>query len=171
VLGRPGRGLHTVTWGLTHERLATASGAIGAASLALALATVHARRRVQFGARLIDHQAIRLRLGRLAAEIWLARSGLHALAASLQDARPETVRQAAAAKATVANLAERAVSDCMQVLGGRGYLEDATPLARLWRDVRLARIGGGTDEMMWEIVAGGLDGDDELYDRFVAAES
>ena len=56
------------------------------------------------------------------------------------------------------------------MLGGRGYLEDMTPLARLWRDVRLGRIGGGTDEMMWELVAGGLQGDDELYDRFVRTD-
>ena len=83
----------------------------------------------------------------------------------------DTARSVAAAKVTAATLAERVVSDCMQVLGGRGYLEDMTPLARMWRDVRLGRIGGGTDEMMWELVAGGLRGDDAAYDRFVRAES
>jgi alkylation response protein AidB-like acyl-CoA dehydrogenase/acyl-CoA synthetase (AMP-forming)/AMP-acid ligase II len=170
VLSRPGRGLHTLTWGLTHERLASAAQALGVASLAIELASTHAKRRVQFGARLFDHQAIRVRLGQRASQVWMARAGLYALAASLEDARPETARHVAAAKATVANMAERVVSDCMQVLGGRGYLEDATPLARLWRDVRLARIGGGTDEMMWEMVAAGLQGSDELYDSFVPAE-
>jgi alkylation response protein AidB-like acyl-CoA dehydrogenase len=85
----------------------------------------------------------------------------------MREARPETARRVAAAKVTGAKLAERVVSDCLQVLGGRGYLEDATPLARLWRDVRLARIGGGTDEMMWELVAAGLQGDDRAYERFV----
>jgi fatty-acyl-CoA synthase len=169
VLGRPGRGVHTGTWGLTHERLAGAAGALGAASLAIELASAHASHRVQFGVRLIDHQAIRLRLGRLAAQVWLARAGIYALAASLQDARPETARHAAAAKATAANLAERVVSECMQVFGGCGYLEDATPLARLWRDVRLARIGGGTDEMMWEMVAAGLPRGEDLYKRFIPA--
>ena len=95
---------------------------------------------------------------------------MYALAGSLDQARPETARSVAAAKVTAAQLAERMVSDCLQVLGGRGYLEDATPLARMWRDVRLARIGGGTDELMWELVAGGLQGDDELYERFVRAD-
>ncbi len=170
VLSRPGRGLHAITWGLTHERLASAAGALGAASLAVELASAHARRRVQFGSNLISHQAIRLRLGDLASQVWLARAGVHALAASLDDVRPETIRHVAAAKVTAANLAERAVSDSMQVLGGCGYLENATPLARLWRDVRLARIGGGTDEMMWEIVAAGLDVSDELYERLIGAE-
>ena len=170
LVGRSGRGLHTITWGLTHERLATAANIMGVASLALELATTHAEHRVQFGSRLIRHQALRMRLGQLASEVWLARAGVYALAGSLDRHRPDTARSVAAAKVTAANLAERVVSDCMQVLGGRGYLEDVTPLARLWRDVRLARIGGGTDEMMWELVAGGLQANDELYDRFVRAD-
>jgi alkylation response protein AidB-like acyl-CoA dehydrogenase/acyl-CoA synthetase (AMP-forming)/AMP-acid ligase II len=170
VLSRPGRGLHAITWGLTHERLAAAAHALGAASLALELATAHAEHRVQFGSRLIAHQGVRMRLGALASELWLARAGVYALAFSLREVRTETARHVAAAKVTAANLAERVVSDCMQVLGGRGYLEDASPLARLWRDVRFARIGGGTDEMMWELVAAGLQGDDELYERFVRSD-
>ena len=106
----------------------------------------------------------------MASELWMAKAGVYALAGSLDQACPETARGAAAAKVTAANLSERIVSDSLQVLGGRGYLEDASPLARLWRDVRLGRIGGGTDELMWELVAGGLQGDDELYDRFVRAD-
>jgi alkylation response protein AidB-like acyl-CoA dehydrogenase len=170
VISRPGRGVHTITWGLTHERLATAASVLGAASLALELATTHAQRRVQFGSPLIRHQGVRMRLGQMASELWLARAGVYALAGSLDRARADSARSVAAAKVTAARLAERIVSDCMQLLGGRGYLEDMTPLARLWRDVRLGRIGGGTDEMMFELVAGGLQGNDERYDRFVRAD-
>jgi alkylation response protein AidB-like acyl-CoA dehydrogenase/acyl-CoA synthetase (AMP-forming)/AMP-acid ligase II len=171
VLSRPGRGMHVVTWGLTHERLASAAQALGGALLAIDLATSHARRRLQFGSHLIGHQAVRVRLAQLASQVWLARAGVYALAGSLSEARPDTARHVAGAKVTAARMAERVLSDCMQVLGGHGYLEDASPFARLWRDVRLARIGGGTDEMMWELVAGGLRGDDELYDRFVRPSS
>ena len=170
LVSRSGRGVHAITWGLTHERLATAANVLGVATLALDLATAHAERRVQFDARLIQQQGIRLKLGQMASELLMAKAGVHALAGSLDEARPDTARNVAAAKVTAANLAERVVSDCLQVLGGRGYLEDASPLARLWRDVRLGRIGGGTDEMMWELVAGGLQGDDELYARFVRAD-
>jgi fatty-acyl-CoA synthase len=171
VIGRAGRGLHMATWGLTHERLASAAQALGTATLALELATAHAERRVQFGARLMHHQAIRVLLGRLASQLWVSRAALYALAGSLDRARPDTARHAAAVKVTAARLAEHVVSDCMQVLGGRGYIEDTSPLARMWRDVRLARIGGGTDEMMWELVAAGLQGSDELYDQLVPAAS
>jgi alkylation response protein AidB-like acyl-CoA dehydrogenase/acyl-CoA synthetase (AMP-forming)/AMP-acid ligase II len=169
VVSRPGRGLQALTWGLTHERLASAAHAVGAALLAIDLATTHAERRVQFGQRLLTHQAIRLKLGELASAVWVARDGVYALAASLHEARPETARRVAAAKVTCAGIAERTVSDCMQILGGRGYVEDMTPLARIWRDSRLARIGGGTDEMMWELVASGLMSDDDQYDRLVRA--
>jgi len=119
----------------------------------------------------MHHQAIRVLLGRLASQLWVSRAALYALAGSLDRARPDTTRQAAAVKVTAARLAERVVSDCMQVLGGRGYIEDTSPLARMWRDVRLARIGGGTDEMMWELVAAGLQGSHELYDQFVPGAS
>ena len=57
----------------------------------------------------------------------------------------------------------------MHIFGGDGYVEDATPLGRLWRDIRLARLGGGTDEMMLEIVAGGLEPDLPTYYKHVLA--
>jgi alkylation response protein AidB-like acyl-CoA dehydrogenase/acyl-CoA synthetase (AMP-forming)/AMP-acid ligase II len=170
VLSRSGRGLHAIQWGLTHERLGAAAHSLGSAWLALQLAAAHAERRVQFGAPLMRHQGLRMRLGELASQLWLARAGVYGLAFSLREIQPDTARHVAAAKVTSANIAERVVSDCLQVLGGRGYLEDQTPLARLWRDVRFARIGGGTDEMMWELVAAGLHGDDELYERFVRSD-
>jgi alkylation response protein AidB-like acyl-CoA dehydrogenase len=43
----------------------------------------------------------------------------------------------------------------MQIAGGRGFTEE-TPLARIWRDIRIGRIGGGTDEVQLELVAQSL---------------
>jgi acyl-ACP dehydrogenase len=171
VLGGQNRGLLIATWGLTHERVASAAQVLGAASLALDLATTHLSRRVQFGKRLIDHQGLRLRLGDLAARVWSAQMSVYALAATFDAVPADTVRAAAAAKVVAARLGERVMSECLQFLGGLGYLEDYTPLARLWRDTRLARLGGGSDEMMWELVASGLRPDDIAYDRFVQGQS
>jgi hypothetical protein len=81
--------------------------------------------------------------------------------------RPSDARRIAGLKVTTARFGERCLSECMHVFGGDGYLEDATPLGRLWRDVRFARLAGGTDEMMWELVAGGLIGDRDTYRRHV----
>jgi alkylation response protein AidB-like acyl-CoA dehydrogenase len=171
LLGRLGHGLRVVNWGLTHERLAAAAQVIGGARLALGLAAAHLARRRQGGQRLLDRQALRLRLADLAAQVALARRGVHAAAADFDPDRPEAHREIAGVKVTVARLGERVVSECLHLFGGLGLVEEATPLARMWRDVRLARIGGGTDEIMWELVAGGLTPDHAAYDALVGAPS
>jgi hypothetical protein len=167
VLGRPGRGFLITTWALTHERLASVAQLIGGADLGLALATTRLHRRKQFGTPLIEHQALRLRLGEISAQATTGRLALYALAASLDRLRPEWAREVAALKVTLARIAERASSECLNMFGGLGYLEDATPLARFFRDGRFARLGGGTDEVMLELVAAGLPVDDALYDAHV----
>lgn len=169
LLCRPGLGLAALTWGLTHERFAAAAGVVGALSLAVDLAAGHLHRRSQFGVRLVEHQALRHRVADLSARVSVLRAAVHGVAAAMATPGAVGARDVAALKVVVARDAERVVSECMHVFGGMGYVEDATPLARMWRDVRSARLGGGTDEMMWELVAGGLEPDDDLYDRWVAA--
>jgi len=168
IVGPPGAGLVVLTHGLTHERLAIAASAVGASQLAIELAATHLRRRSQFGVPLMEHQALRLRLAELKAMtdvIWLA---VRATAQSGTRTRRPDIRQIAGLKVTAARTGERVVTECMHLFGGAGYLEDETPLARLWRDSRMARIGAGTDEVMWEIVAGGLKGNDTAYDEMVS---
>ena len=53
----------------------------------------------------------------------------------------------------------------MHIFGGSGYLVDETPLGRWWRDMKLARVGGGTDEVLWELVAAAMKPD---YDGYAA---
>ena len=170
-LHRAGRGLVIGTWALTHERLASVAQMAGGAHLGLALATTRLHRRRQFGTPLIERQALRLRLAEIAAQATTGRLALYALAASLDRLRPGWARDVAALKVTLARAAERASSEFMAMFGGMGYLEDATPLARMWRDGRFARLGGGTDEVMLELVAAGLPVDDELYDALVREPS
>jgi acyl-ACP dehydrogenase len=56
--------------------------------------------------------------------------------------------------------------ECMHIFGGSGYLLDETPLGTWWRDMKLARVGGGTDEVLWELVAAGMKPDYEGYADF-----
>jgi alkylation response protein AidB-like acyl-CoA dehydrogenase len=170
LVGRRGRGLFVGTWGLTHERFAAAATIVGGAQLGLALATTHLHRRQQFGESLYQHQALRLRLAEMQAQATMARFAVYALAGSLTSLRPQWAREAAGLKVVLAHLGERMASECMHVFGGMGYLEDRTPLSRWWRDVRVGRLGGGSDEMMLELVAGGLPVDDALYDELVETE-
>lgn len=167
VVGKPGTALLLASWGLTHERLGIAAGVIGMARLAIALATTRVKRRQQFGVRLFDHQALRLRLADLHAQVEVARNGLYALAAQLPSLPEHGLRETAAMKVTSVRMAHHVIDECMHCFGGTGYVEGETPFERIWRDVRVGRLGAGSDEMMWELVAGGLRGDDEAYDRLM----
>ncbi|SCX28059.1 acyl-CoA dehydrogenase family protein [Mycolicibacterium fluoranthenivorans] len=166
ILAAPGLGLPTATFGLMFERLAIAAGAIGSLELALTLSATHLRRRRSQGAPLYDYQALRLRLADLYSQTALARHALHSVVAGL-SVGAASLGELAGVKVTIARMAEPIVSECMHIFGGRGYLEDETPMARLWRDLRVGRVGAGVDEVMWELVAGEMPVDDDLYNTWI----
>jgi acyl-ACP dehydrogenase len=167
LVGRPGTGLLTVMWGLNHERLSVAAQAVGGTARAIGLATAHLQRREQFGRPLIEQQALRLRLAELYSRQLTLRYAVYAAAQGVQVAGACGTREIAALKVTAARFAEEVMRECMHMFGGAGYLDDETPLGRMWRDSRLARLGGGTDEMMWELVASGLVPDIVGYEQSV----
>jgi alkylation response protein AidB-like acyl-CoA dehydrogenase len=167
LVGRPGGGLLAATWGLNHERLSIAAQAVGGSARAVGLATAHLQRREQFGKPLIEQQALRLRLAELSSRLVALRYAVYTAAQGVSVPGACGTREIAALKTTAARFVEEVTSECMHLFGGPGYLEDETPMSRMWRDSRLARIGGGTDEMMWELVAGGLVPDYTAYDEGV----
>jgi alkylation response protein AidB-like acyl-CoA dehydrogenase len=163
VLGRPGMGVAILTHGLVGERLAISAQVLATCRLALSLAVTRAHRRTQGGSPIWDHQVIRLRLAELHAERVTLSAHLRALAA---DPRPDG-REVAGLKLLTARFGERCLSEAMHVFGADGYIQGATPLGHLWRSIRVGRIGGGTDEVMAEVVANGLRVDDATYDAMV----
>jgi alkylation response protein AidB-like acyl-CoA dehydrogenase len=159
LIARPGTGLAAISWGLAHERMSIAGQV--AASCQKVLGITHARmtQRKQFGATLFEHQALRLRMADLQARVDLLRHGLIGIAAQGKL----DLRASAAVKVTAARLGEEVLSECMHIFGGSGYLVDETPLGRWWRDMKLARVGGGTDEVLWELVAAAMKPDHDGY--------
>ena len=81
------------------------------------------------------------------------------------------MRTAAAVKVTAARLGEEVISECMHIFGGSGYLADETMIGRWWRDMKLARTGGDTDEILWELVAAGMTPDFTGYAAAVGDSS
>lgn len=160
LLSRPGTGLAAITWGLTHERLAIAAQISGACGRILGLTVARMMRREQFGKRLFDHQALRLRVAELQARVDMLRLALRGLSAGERV----DIRTAAGLKVTAARLGQEVVDECLHIFGGIGYLTEETPVAGWWQDMRLSRIGSGTDEVLWEIVAAGMKPDFDLYD-------
>jgi alkylation response protein AidB-like acyl-CoA dehydrogenase len=158
LVGRPHQGLLMLLRLLDFERIAAATGLVAGARHALRLTAAYMRERAQFGTRLFDHQWLRHRL----AEHWVEVEA----AAAMVDTASRPVRgdelaheRVAAAKLFAGRVCAAAVDQAIQVFGARGYTTDY-PLERLYRDARLTRIGGGTDEMMREVIAAHLDAED-----------
>jgi alkylation response protein AidB-like acyl-CoA dehydrogenase len=155
LIGRPGAGLLMTLTLLDFERLAAAAALVAGAERSLRLAAAWARRRKQFGARLLDHQALRHRLADRWADVYAARGALDATCGRLGEPTLPHV-EIAATKLLAARAASLAADEALQIFGARGYTT-AYPVEQMYRDVRLTRIGGGADEMMREIIATSLD--------------
>ena len=159
LIARAGTGLAAISWGLAHERMSIAGQIAASCQRAIGITVARMMTRRQFGQTLFEHQALRLRMADLQARVDLLRHALHGIAA---QGRLD-LRAAAGVKVTAARLGEEVISECMHIFGGAGYLVDETPLGRWWRDMKLARVGGGTDEVLWELVAAGMAPDHAGY--------
>jgi alkylation response protein AidB-like acyl-CoA dehydrogenase len=159
LVARAGTGLAAISWGLAHERMSIAGQIAASCQRAIGITLARMMTRRQFGHTLFEHQALRLRIADLQARVDLLRHGLHGIAA---QGRLD-LRTAAGIKVTAARLGEEVISECMHIFGGAGYLVEETPLGQWWRDMKLARVGGGTDEVLWELVAAGMAPDYSGY--------
>ncbi len=155
VLGEPNRGFHQIMSAFQLERLTLAAMGLGHAEECLHLATGYARDREVFGSPLMSLQVTRHRLAALSVELEAARVLTYRAAARLDNGHPEAAKSVAMAKYHAAIAANRIVDECVQLFGGAGFLEE-TQVARHYRDARVLRIGGGTDEIQLEILARGL---------------
>lgn len=163
LIARAGTGLAAISWGLAHERMSIAGQVASSCQRALAITLARMMARRQFGSTLFEHQALRMRMADLQSRVDLLSHALRGIAA---QGRLD-LREAAAVKVSAARLGEEVIAECMHIFGGAGYLVDETPLGQWWRDMKLARVGGGTDEVLWELVAAGMKPDYDGYDALV----
>jgi alkylation response protein AidB-like acyl-CoA dehydrogenase len=154
VVGELGRGLHHLMQNLPQERLSIAVTAVAAAEHALETTLAYSRDRKAFGRPIGSFQANRFTLAELSTEVGVARvfvdRCIEAHVAGELDAA-----EAAGAKYWTTDLHFRVVDACLQLHGGYGYMEEYE-IARMWRDARVGRIYGGTNEIMKEIVGRSL---------------
>lgn len=153
-VGSVGGGLVLLLECLRGERLAAASACLAAAELCREVALAWASNRNCGREPLRHKQTIAHRLASLECEIAAARALLAERIEKAQHGRMSSA-EAAQVKFVIGRLAWRAAEEAMQILAGHGYTEE-TPFAQLWRDIRIGRIGGGTDEVQLEIVAQSL---------------
>ena len=150
LLGKQGEGFYNISWELQGERLIGAAGSIEGARRALEGAIAYALQRETFGKPIAKHQVIRHELADMATEVEAAQQLVYD--AAVKVARGDyPVREITMAKLLTGEVAFRTADRALQIFGGYGYSMEV-PIQRGWRDSRLIRIGGGTDEVMREVI-------------------
>lgn len=152
VLGEVGYGFQQVMGALQTERIALAGMGLGLAQAALDDALAHARERQVFGQPLAKHQTLRHQLVELATTLEAARLVTYRAAARCDAHHADADASVAQAKLVSARAANVVADGAVQIFGGYGFVEE-TRVAMHYRDARILRIGGGTDEVQREIVA------------------
>lgn len=151
VIGTVGRGFYQIMNGFQLERVVLAAMGVGLAQAAFDDALAYARERQAFGQAIGKFQAVRHKLAAMATDIQAARL-LTYQAAARMDSGLESADAVAMAKLFAARVANRVADDAVQIFGGYGFIEESR-VAMHYRDARVLRIGGGTDETQLEILA------------------
>lgn len=154
LIGEEGMGYKIALSGLEGGRIGIASQSVGMARAAFEAALAYARERESFGKPIFEHQSVQFKLAEMAMKIEAARQ-LILHAASMKDAGRPCLKEAAMAKLFASEMAERVVSDAMQVFGGYGYVADF-PIERIYRDVRVCQIYEGTSDIQKILIARAL---------------
>ncbi len=151
LLGEENRGFQYTMETFQWERLWAAIAAAAGAQRSLELAVTYAQNRVAFGKPLTRMQVIRHKLVDMMVEVEQARQlAYHALWLYVEG--QPCLREVSMAKLVATEAACRVADQALQIHGGYGYTMEF-PIQRAWRDARLGPIGGGTSEIMKEIIA------------------
>ena len=151
LIGEEGKGYRQAMGILDGGRVSIAAFALGIAAGALDAALEYSKEREQFGQPISNFQAIQWMLADGYTELDAARL-LTYRAAFLEDKGKRVPRESAMAKLYASELAVRASSDAVQILGGYGFSKEY-PVEKFYRDSKLATIGEGTSEIQRWIIA------------------
>jgi acyl-CoA dehydrogenase len=149
-----GQGFYQMMDKLAQERLVVALQSMAMIERALALTLEHVRQRRAFGQRVLDFQTVQFRLAEWKTQATIAKVFCHHCVELHLEQRLDAAT-ASMAKYWLSDLQGRVVDDCLQLFGGYGYMNEY-PIARMYRDARVSRIYGGTNEIMKLLIARGL---------------
>ena len=151
LLGTEGAGFYEVMRVFQRERLVAGLHAVAGCERALADTIAYVQQRQAFDEPLSKKQVVRHKLADLATLIEAGRWLTYAACLKYRD-REDAVKEISMVKLFTAEMAQRVAYDCVQLHGGYGYMREY-PIERFFRDIRLMTIGGGTSEIMKEIIA------------------
>ena len=136
---------------LDSGRIGIASQALGIAQAALDSSIDYASERKQFGSKISAFGAIKEKIAKMATEITSARLLTH-YAATLKDEEKPFSKEAAMAKYYASDVAMSAATECVQIFGGYGYMQEYG-VERLMRDAKITQIYEGTSEILKLVIA------------------
>ena len=159
LVGQEGAGFRLILEQFQTERLALAVQAVATAQRCLDLVLPWVRDRETFGRPLASRQVVRHKVAGMARQVWTARAAVRAAYDAWLDGEDparrgggHAVLEVSMAKNAACLACDAVVDTALQLFGGAGYVGDSE-VERHYRDSRLLRIGGGTDEIMDEVIA------------------
>src|SRR3954469_10879825 len=150
VLGEVGKGFYHIMWELQGERLIGAAGSVAGAQKCMEKTLEYAKERKAFGRSIGNFQVIRHKFAEMATKIESARQMVYTTAWRFNNGE-YPVREISMAKLHASRIAVEVADECIQIHGGAGYMKEYG-VERVWRDMRLNRIGAGTDEIMLDVI-------------------
>jgi alkylation response protein AidB-like acyl-CoA dehydrogenase len=150
ILGEIGKGFYHIMWELQGERLIGAAGCVAGAQRCFDKTLQYAMERKAFGREIGHFQVIRHKFADMATKIEAARQLVYTTAWRFQNGE-YPVREISMAKLYASRVAVEVADECIQIHGGAGYMREYG-VERVWRDMRLNRIGAGTDEIMLDVI-------------------
>ncbi len=150
LVGPENAGFMLIMMNFQAERLSLAVMAYMTAQLALEACLDYVKDRVTFGKPMSKHQVIRHKLAEMATRVDVAREYAYRCAARM-DAGQNIVKEVSMAKNFATDVADFVTYEAVQIFGGMGYMRESV-VERLYRDNRILSIGGGTHEIMNEII-------------------
>lgn len=151
LIGQEGRGFYYLMNGLQLERLVALPAGISAMENAIQMSLQYMSERKAFGQSINQFQVLRHRIAQLHSEVEALKIFVYHCC-KLYDDGVYDVKLCSMAKLLTTELCEKVATQCLQFYGGYGFMEEY-PLARMYRDVRVGTIGGGSSEIMREIIA------------------
>ncbi len=151
LMGLEGKGFAYIMQHFALERMIMGINAHARAEYALDYTMNYMSERKAFGKKLNEFQVLRHRIAQMASEVEMHKTFNYSIVKRLDEGQ-YVVKEASMSKLLSTKMADKVIYQCLQMLGGYGYMEEY-PLARLFRDSRLGPIGGGTSEIMCEIIA------------------
>ena len=149
MLGARDRGFIQIMENFNYERLGMIAQGLGMAKVCLEESIAYAQQRETFGKRLIEHQVIRHKIADMSARIDAVEAYLNQICWQANEG-VMPVAEVSKAKFFSTKALEFCASEAMQIFGGAGYLR-GNPVERIYREVKVMAIGGGSEEIMRDL--------------------